>query len=112
MFLVQFTQASELPLIGQAVGHAASLRFVKLGKEGEQAAQRNFQFFLAVRLRDLRARGVSFRAGQTLRDLYDERCPLYERYAHGVLDCDGLKPGDVVAGLAALKDCKEEGAHT
>ena len=67
---------------------------------------------LAVRLRDLRARGVSFRAGQTLRDLYDERCPLYERYAHGVLDCDGLKPGDAVAGLAALKDCKEEGAHT
>ncbi len=60
---------------------------------------------LAARLKDLSARGVSFQAGQTLRDLYDERCPLYEKYAHGVLDCDGLKPREVVAGLIALKDC-------
>ena len=44
------------------------------------------------RLGDLHARGVTFQPGQTLLDLYHERCPLYERYAHLVVDCDGKKP--------------------
>ena len=34
------------------------------------------------RLGDLAKRGVSIRKGQTLKDLYDERVPLYEKYAH------------------------------
>ena len=33
------------------------------------------------RVGNLHNRGVSIRSGQTLRDLYDEREPLYERYA-------------------------------
>ena len=41
------------------------------------------------RLGDLHARGITFRPGQTLRDLYNERVPLYEKYAHIVLECDG-----------------------
>ncbi len=57
---------------------------------------------VAARLRDLRRRGVSLREGQTLRDLYDERCPLYERWAAFTLDCDGLKPREIVAGVLAL----------
>ncbi len=36
---------------------------------------------LEKRLGDLRGRGVVLKEGQTLRDLYRERCPLYERYA-------------------------------
>nr|WP_276981231.1 shikimate kinase [Johnsonella ignava] len=36
---------------------------------------------LKSRLGDLRARGVSFAPGQTLRSLYYERLPYYERYA-------------------------------
>lgn len=36
---------------------------------------------LKSRLGDLRARGVSFAPGQTLRDLYNERVPYYEKYA-------------------------------
>ncbi len=36
----------------------------------------------ADRLGDLAKRGVSIRKGQTLKDLYDERVPLYEKYAH------------------------------
>lgn len=34
------------------------------------------------RLGDLKERGVSLKPGQTLRGLYKERVPLYERYAH------------------------------
>ena len=34
------------------------------------------------RLNDLKGRGVILRDGQTLRELFDERSPLYEKYAH------------------------------
>lgn len=34
------------------------------------------------RLGDLKERGVSLKPGETLRGLYKERVPLYERYAH------------------------------
>ena len=34
------------------------------------------------RLGDLTERGVSLKKGQTLRSLYNERVPIYEKYAH------------------------------
>lgn len=37
---------------------------------------------LERRLGDLTKRGVVFKPGQTLLDLYKERIPLYEKYAH------------------------------
>ena len=36
---------------------------------------------LEKRLRDIKGRGVVLRDGQTLHDLYEERVPLYEKYA-------------------------------
>ena len=36
---------------------------------------------IQARLRNIRRRGVVLREGQTLRDLYEERCALYEKYA-------------------------------
>ena len=36
---------------------------------------------LAMRLSDLKHRGVVLRDGQTLGDIYDERFPLYRKYA-------------------------------
>lgn len=36
---------------------------------------------LEKRLEDIKGRGVVLREGQTLRDLYEERTPLYEKYA-------------------------------
>ena len=38
------------------------------------------------RLGDLKARGVALKEGFTLRDLYNERVPLYEKYADVVFD--------------------------
>lgn len=40
------------------------------------------------RLGDLNERGVTVREGQTLLDLYEERVPLYEKYADFVIDCE------------------------
>ena len=41
---------------------------------------------LRQRLGNLKGRGVVLRDGQTLKDLYDERTPLYEKYADIVVD--------------------------
>ena len=45
---------------------------------------------LENRLSDLRGRGVVLKEGQTLRDLYLERTPLYEMYADVVIDTGAL----------------------
>lgn len=45
---------------------------------------------IASRLGDLTARGVALKNGFTLRDLYDERTPLYEKYAQITVELDGL----------------------
>ncbi len=44
---------------------------------------------IKARLGDYSKRGVVLRDGQTLYDLYKERCELYERYADIVIDCNG-----------------------
>ena len=40
------------------------------------------------RLKSLKRRGVVFEEGQTLRDIYDIRTPLYEKYADIIVDCN------------------------
>lgn len=44
---------------------------------------------IADRLGDLVARGVAMKEGQTLKDLYEERVPLYEKYADIIVDESG-----------------------
>lgn len=48
------------------------------------------------RLGDLSERGISIKEGQTLKDLYEERAPLYEKYAHIAVDTQGLELRDAV----------------
>lgn len=45
---------------------------------------------LTRRLSDTLKRGVALREGQTLHDLYEERIPLYEKYADLTIDEKGL----------------------
>ena len=49
------------------------------------------------RLGDLRARGVAVKEGFTLKDLYDERIPLYEKYADIIVELDGKNVDECVA---------------
>lgn len=51
------------------------------------------------RLSNIRGRGVVLREGQTLKDLYEERTPLYERYADIVIDEDSLNVEDTVSAV-------------
>ena len=54
---------------------------------------------VAKRLGDLTKRGVVFRPGQTLKALYKERCPLYEKYADYIVECDGKKIGETLEAV-------------
>ena len=57
------------------------------------------------RLRDIKRRGVVLREGQSLEDLYKERCPLYEQYAHITIDAENM---DIEAVMETIKDKYEE----
>ncbi|NOZ22299.1 MAG: shikimate kinase [Planctomycetes bacterium] len=54
---------------------------------------------LERRITDLDSRGVVMEPGQTLRDLFDERQPLYRRYADATIDCTGLTHEQTVAAV-------------
>ena len=55
------------------------------------------------RLGNIKQRGVALREGQTLRDLYDERVVLYEKYADTVVEEKGEVEDVVVAILKLMK---------
>lgn len=52
---------------------------------------------LRQRLHNYADRGVARRPGQTLEELYEERCPLYERYADLRIECGTHNQDEVVA---------------
>ena len=56
---------------------------------------------VSKRLGDLTKRGVVIRPGQTLKELYKERCPLYEAYADYIVECDGRQIGDTLEAVRA-----------
>lgn len=55
---------------------------------------------LRERLGDLHKRGVVLREGYTLKKLYEERVPLYEKYADLVIDCSGRDIRSVMEEVA------------
>ena len=56
------------------------------------------------RLGDLEDRGVALKDGMTLRDLYNERVPLYEKYADITVDETGCTPGATVDRLRRIME--------
>ncbi len=54
------------------------------------------------RLGNIRQRGVVLKEGQNLKSLYEERCPLYEKYAHLILDGEGLSMEEVLDRMIGL----------
>lgn len=51
------------------------------------------------RVGDLQTRGVTVRPGQNLWELYQERLPLYERYADLTIDCYGKSLREIVVEI-------------
>ncbi len=67
---------------------------------------------LCRRLGNLQGRGVVLMPGQTLKDLYEERSPLYEKYADVTVNENGLGMeetiGQVLRALKLLNNSMEE----
>lgn len=61
-----------------------------------------------TRLGDLKDRGVALKDGMTLMDLYLERIPYYEKYAHITIDETGLTPGETVDMLREMMETHTE----
>lgn len=59
---------------------------------------------LAKRLSDIKGRGVVLRKGQTLLDLYEERVPLYEKYADITVDEYNLDIEETIEKIMELKE--------
>ena len=55
---------------------------------------------LKERLGDLHERGVVIKEGSTLKDLYEERIVLYEKYADLTVDCGGRNIRSIVEEIA------------
>lgn len=53
------------------------------------------------RLGDLAQRGVVLKDGQTLKSLYDERIPLYEKYATITVECENKNIRQIVEEIAS-----------
>lgn len=62
---------------------------------------------LKERIGDLNARGVSIKEGQTFEELFEERRPLYEKYADVTIRAEGLSIREMVHKLKdELHICK------
>lgn len=61
---------------------------------------------LKERLGDLRERGVVLKEGFTLYDLFEERSPLYEKYADITVDCSDKQIREIVEEIS--KKYKEQ----
>lgn len=59
---------------------------------------------LKRRLSDIKDRGVVLKEGQTLRDLYEERVPLYEKYADFIIDEYQLDAEQTIEKIMELKE--------
>lgn len=66
---------------------------------------------IEARLGNIRQRGVVVKSGQNLRSLYEERCPLYEKYAHMTVDGEGLSLEEVLDAITTLIRQKQSGAY-
>jgi shikimate kinase len=56
---------------------------------------------ISKRLGNIKQRGVVLKKGQNLQGLYEERCPLYEKYADLIIDAEGL---DVEVLMETIKN--------
>lgn len=83
---------------GSAVYGAKAME--KLGRSGTIVYLELPYEEIAERLGDLSARGVTMRPGQTLKELYGERIPLYEKYAHITAHCSGKPLREIAAEIS------------
>ena len=51
---------------------------------------------LEKRITNIHTRGIAMKEGTTIAELYNQRAPLYEKYADVTIECDSLSPEECV----------------
>lgn len=59
---------------------------------------------MCERINNITTRGIVLRKGESLADMYNERLPLYRKYADFVIDCDGLSVEETVAEIVSAAE--------
>ena len=59
---------------------------------------------MCERINNITTRGIVLKNGETLEDMYNERLPLYEKYADFTIDCDGLSVEETVEKIVAAAE--------
>jgi shikimate kinase len=57
---------------------------------------------LVRRIKNITTRGIVLAADQNLFDLYNERLPLYERYADITMDCSGMDVEKIIENISSI----------
>lgn len=78
------------------------------GKEAmEKLSENGIIIYLSIpvnelerRIKNIHTRGVAMKKGTTLYDLFEERRPLYEKYADITIECMGLTAEECVEKIA------------
>ena len=82
---------------GSAIYYAEVMSHFK--KDGKIVYIRAKVATIEERLDNIKTRGVTLEPGQTIKNLYDERVPLYEKYADITVDCDNGTVEDVIEAI-------------
>jgi len=82
---------------GSAVYYETAMKHLK--KNGIAVYIKISLHTVKKRLRNIKTRGVAMQEGQTLADLYDERVPLYEKYADITVKSDRGTMEDTAASV-------------
>lgn len=91
---------------GSAVYSDAAMQH--LGENGYVVFLKVSEPEIERRLADFAERGVAIKDGMTVRDLYNERMPLYEKYADITVDCEGDGGIPAVIGKIAEELAKRQ----
>lgn len=59
---------------------------------------------LSHRLHNIKNRGVVFKPGQNLEDIFNDRSPLYEKYAHIIIEEGSQGPEEVISQILKALD--------
>ena len=54
---------------------------------------------LEKRIKNIHTRGIAMKSSETIEDLFNERAPLYEKYADVTIDCNGLTAEECVRSI-------------
>lgn len=63
---------------------------------------------ITERLTNPTTRGLAIAPGQSIRDLYEERIHLYERYAHLTISTDGMSAPEITALIISQSEMDQE----